>query len=245
MQEEMNERFVPRINRFIELLKEARQMHAAHIMRLKNWQIELKRENNLLINQLKTEIEEETYIADKELIYTKMLNNLTYCKDFEKYVNSFRGTFQEYIDDLNVGLGTLSNHWGGYIETLGVQYMLHTLRNAFGVHTSFQKFERSWHKDKKKVEIDLLALSDTHAYVVEVKSQLREDTFTQMLYILDKIYNKIPEYNHLKIQPVFVCTYAEEAIVHSTTLSGLWIVRYNDFTLDNPRQNFEWLRKDV
>jgi hypothetical protein len=243
MHEEINERFVPFVNRFIELFKEARQMHATHIIQIKYWQKELKRDNDLLIDQLITGIEEEAYIADREALLKKMLDNLTYCEDFKKYADSFRGIFKKYIDDLNIGLGTLSNHWGGYIETLGVQYMLNTLRKDFGIHTSFQKFERFWDKNKK-VEIDLLALSDTHAYVVEVKSHLREDTFTQMLYILDKIYNKIPEYKHLKIQPVFVCMYADEAIVHSTTLSGLWIVRYNEFAPDNPLRNFEWLRKD-
>ena len=244
MQEEIiNEIFVPRINRFIELFKDASYMQGQQIMRLRNWQAELKKENNLLIAQLRTGIK-EARIAKEELIYRDMLDILKYCEDFEKNAKPIRDTFQKYINDLNYGLGTLSSHWGGYVEKLGVQFMLNTLRKDFGIHTSFQKFERFW-DNKETVEIDLLAISDTHAYVVEVKSHLREDTFIQMLYILDKIRNKIPEYNHLKIQPVFVCIYAEEAIVRSTLLSGLWIVRFDNFNPDKPQKNFEWLRKDV
>lgn len=243
MQEEMNELFIPRMNRFIELFSNASKMHAEHVRRLQYWQRELNKENKQMIGELQHGMS-EAHMADEKSIYEKMQDYLAYCNDFEEYAKSLRGIFQEYINDCNHGLGTLGNHWGRYVELLGVQYMLHKLRKYCGIHTSYQKFERVW-EDKEQVEIDLLAVSDTHVYVVEVKSHLKEDTFIQMLYILDKIRNKIPEYSHLKIQPVFVCTYADEDIIHTTTLSGLWIVRYNNFNPDRPQKNFEWLRKDV
>lgn len=243
MQEEINELFVPRANRFIKLLNEATQMQSQHIKQLKECQRELSRENKLLIAELKTGIKEARRGNDEFTMYRKMLENMTYCKDLEQYITSLQEAFQKYTKDLNIGLGTLSSHWGGYVEKLGVQFMLSMLKKDFGVHTSFQKFERLG-DNKETVEIDLLAISDTHVYVVEVKSHLKEETFIQMLYILDKIRRKIPEYSHLKIQPVFVCAYARKAIVRSTILSGLWIVRYNNLNPDKPQKSFEWLRKD-
>ena len=161
----------------------------------------------------------------------------------ENQAKTFGAIFQNAIDDTNFQLGMLGTHWGGYLEQIGVQFMLNTLRADYGVHTSFQKFKRFWHKTRN-VEIDLLALNDTTAYVVEVKNQLKETSFIQMLATLDKIKEKVPEYAHLKIQPVFVCIHAEEPIIKTATMSNLWIVRYKGFDRDRPIDSFEWMRKD-
>jgi hypothetical protein len=237
--ENTNDIFLSRLGAFIELLKDTQKIHMEHILRLGEWQKELLDENTRMQKMAAVKMELSQAPAEQEFFRQQIEG----AKQFDKAARAFRTVFQEHIDDTNFQLGMYSTHWGGYIEGLGVQYMLTTLRRDHGVHTSFQKFKRFWHKSKN-VEIDLLAISDTHAYIVEVKNQLKDETFIQMLKILDKIKEKVPEYAHLKLRPVFVCMHAEDQIVRTTTMSGLWIVRYKGFDRDSPIDSFEWLRKD-
>ena len=240
--ENPNEIFITRLSAFMEMLKDTHKVHVEHIVRLGEWQKKLMDENTQIQKQAAIELELSKmpgYPQPVEFFQQQIED----AREFEKAAKAFRTIFQQHIDDTNFQLGMYSTHWGGYIEALGVQYMLTTLRRDHGVHTSFQKFKRFWHKSKN-VEIDLLAISDTHAYIVEVKNQLKEDTFIQMLKILDKIKEKVPEYAHLQLRPVFVCIHAEEQIVRSATLGGVWIVRYTGFDRESPIDSFEWLRKD-
>lgn len=239
----MTRDFIPRLNAFTELMKDSNHAHAEHIIRMGEQLKTLKSEYELLKKQLSDDIKSKPVLGNRSF-HTEMSEFLTYCNEFERHFKAFRTLFQQSISDTNLQLGTLSSHWSGYLEQMGVQYMLHTLRKDWGVHTSFQKFKRHWLKNRN-VEIDLLALSDECAYVVEVKNQLKEQTFVQMLNTINKIRDKIPEYKHLRIQPVFICVHAEEDTVRKTILGNLWIVRYKGFDHENPEDTFEWLRKDV
>jgi hypothetical protein len=240
--ENPNELFTNRLGAFIELLKDTQKRHAEYTLRLGEWQKNMLDENSRMqrLAAVKLELNEVSDYDQQQEFFQQQIED---AKEFEKAAKAFRTIFQRHIDDTNFQLGMYSSHWGGYIEGLGVQYMLNTLRKEHGVHTSFQKFKRYWHKSKN-VEIDLLAVSDTHAYIVEVKNQLKEETFVQMLKILDKIKEKVPEYAHLKMRPVFVCMHAEEKIIRTATMGGLWILRYKGFDRDSPIDSFEWLRKD-
>lgn len=237
----MNEEFIPKMNEFIELLKETSRLHAENITRLSAFQNELSTENERLTKAIK---KQQLEMDDKGYKLSHLLEHqLKACAEFKEAVNESRAAFQHLINDTNQQLGKFSSYWGGYIETIGVFYMLNTLKKEYGVHTTFQKFKRWWNKSRN-VEIDLLAISDTHAYIIEVKNQLKEETFKQMLTVLEKIKEKIPEYNHLKLQPVFICMHAEEKIVQTSTMGGIWVIRYKGFDPSDPKDEFEWLRKD-
>lgn len=237
----MKEDFVPRLNEFTELMKEAYALHADNIKRLGNWQKEIYDENQKLREELKQLHQVHQYKNSAGA--NSIAKQLSLTAAFKEAARESRTAFQEMVEISNKHLGGLSSHWGSFLETFAVQYLLNTLKREYGVHTTFQKFKRWWHKSRN-VELDLLAISDTHAYVAEVKNQLKEDTFKQMLTSLEKIKEKIPEYAHLKLQPVFVCVHAEEAVVKTTTMSGVWIIRYCGLDQENGKEEFEWLRKD-
>ncbi len=237
----MTEDFVPRLNQFTELLKAAYQLHAKQIKQLGTWQTQLLGENEKLREQLKKQYDDQHY--KNAAAANTVAKHLSATDTFKEKAAEVRTVFQQLVQQANEQLGSFSSHWGSYIENLGVQYMLALLKKEYQVHTTIQKFKRWWHKSRN-VEIDLLAVSDTHAYVVEVKNQLKEETFKQMLTMLEKIREKVPEYAHLQIQPVFICVHAEEAIINTTVMSGVWIIRYRGFDTDDPKDEFEWLRKD-
>lgn len=238
----MTEQFVPQLNEFTELLKEMRNAHAAHIVTLSAMQKDLQQNQKIMIAGLRLESEGNP-IAEATIPRKTIEQFMEDCHTFEEKMKVFRTIFQKQIDDTNIALGGISGLWGGYIENIGVQYMLNSLRKDFGVHTWFQKFKRYWHKSRN-VEIDLLALSDTHAYIIEVKNQLKPEGFSQILTILDKMEEHLPEYNHLIKQPIMMCMHVDEHIMKTAVLGGVWILRYKGFDRDKPQDSFEWLRKD-
>ncbi|MBL7729928.1 MAG: hypothetical protein JNM88_02030 [Chitinophagaceae bacterium] len=237
----MKEDFVPRLNEFTEMLKETYSLHAENIRRLGDWQKELADQAEMVKNELREMY--QVHQPRHSSAVTTLAQQLAYTNAFKEAAREERSAFQQLVQQTNEHLGRLSSFWGSHIEALGVQHMLNTLKKHYGVHTSIQKFKRWWHKSRN-VEVDLLAVSDTTAYIVEVKNQLKEDTFKQMLAVLDKIKEKVPEYAHLKMQPVFVCVHAEEKVVQTTLMSGLWIIRYCGFDTENAKEKFVWLRKD-
>jgi hypothetical protein len=242
MQNEMTQSFLPKLNAFTEQLKEAHLQHAAHVEELTALLKDLKLENDLMRKHI--EVQSVLNPASiTEQFKAQMQQHLENLGRLENHAKTFGTIFQNVIDDTNLQLGMLATHWGGYLEQIGVHFMLNTLKADYGVHTSFQKFKRFWQKTRN-VEIDLLALSDTTAYVVEVKNQLKEASLKQMLTTLEKIKEKVPEYSHLKIQPVFVCIHAEDQYVKAVTMANLWVVRYKGFDRIRPIDSFEWLRKD-
>lgn len=233
--EAMKETFIPALNAFTELLKESYKIHADHIVQLGEMQKHLLAENTRMKQHAELTLEQgRTDNLTKDLI--------NYCTAFEKSAKAYRGIFQSHVDDTNFMLGSISSHWGGYIEKLGVQILLNLLRKDYGVHTFIEHFKRYWHKSKN-VEIDLLALSDTHVYIVDVKNQLNENSFKQMLISMEKMKEQVPEYNHLILQPVFFCMHAEEKVLKVCTIGGLWVLRYKGFDREKPQNSFEWLMR--
>ncbi len=239
---EITEQFIPQLNEFSERLKEMRSAHAEHIVTLGGMQKELQQNQKIMIAGLRLEAEGNP-IAEATIPRQTIEQFMADCATFEGEVKKLRTIFQQHIDDANIALGGISGLWGGYIENIGVQYMLNSLRKDYGVHTWYQKFKRYWHKSRN-VEIDLLALSDTHAYIIEVKNQLKPEGFAQMLTIIDKMEEHLPEYNHLIKQPVMMCMHVDEHIVNTAVTGGIWILRYKGFDRNKPQNSFEWVRKD-
>ncbi|OFX42836.1 MAG: hypothetical protein A2046_03670 [Bacteroidetes bacterium GWA2_30_7] len=240
--EEMNKTFLPRLNDFSELFKEVQKQHVQHIMNLSEQQ-KLLKEN---ISDIKTELKALTILQklnDKEAEhfqkYTEIENKI---QTFEKHIAAFRVVYQQYINDTNFMLGKISCHWGGYIEQIGVEFILNLLRKEYGVHTWYQKYKRYWHKSKN-VELDLVALSDTHAYIIEVKNQLKPEVIQQILISQDKINEHIPELSHLTKQPVVMCVHGDEAILNMLGWANVWVLKYAGFETENQENNWEWIQR--
>lgn len=235
----MKEVFLPQLNEFTELLKETRKIHTDYIIQLSDWQKELLHQNQKLI--ISWQMADKPPLMNDSAFKAFIQEQLTYCKDFEKKVKAFRVVYSDHIEDTNFMIGKLSNHWGGYIESIGVLYLLNSLRKQFAVHTFIEKFKRYWHKSRN-VEIDLLAFNDTHIYIVEAKSQLKEEHLDQFQKILSKFKENVPEYSHLTIQPIIFCIHASPAVIEQELAKDWWVLRYKNFDRVNPQNSFEWLR---
>lgn len=240
--EEMNKSFVPRLNDFTEKMKEVQKLHVQHILELSEQQKILREcvadmRKDMQIECKTQEINNNINIREYPA-YIEMENKLI---TFEKHIAEFRTNYQNYINDSNFMLGRTSNHWGGYIEQVGVEYILNLLRKEYGVHTWCHKFKRYWDKSKN-AEIDLVALNDTHAYIIEVKNQLKPETITQILTTHEKIEKHVPELKRYTKQAVVMCIHADKEILKTLNWANVWVLRYEGFELEKQKNNWEWLQ---
>ncbi len=236
--EEMQSHFIPRLNEFSELMRTVNRLHGKHIV-----------ETGEQIKQLKHQFEmnaKEIYlnhpVGDNKELKEEYQLFLQKTKELQDHFKAFRVIFQNHVNDTNFQLGMFSTFWGSYIEQKGVEYMLQSLRRDYQVHTWYQKFKKYWHKSRN-FEIDLLALSDTHAYLIEVKNQLKKEVIHQVLTNLEKLREQAPEYNHLQKQVIIMCCHAEDDVVNTLVWGNIWIMRYTGFDTNKTEESWEWIRK--
>jgi hypothetical protein len=234
----MREIFIPQLNEFTELQKQTHKVHVEYIMSLSKWQNNLLEQNQKLKERWKT-MTKPALVNDKE--YKAFIDEqLAICNIFAQEIKKLRVVFGDHIEDTNFMLGKISNHWGGYVESIGVRYLVDYLRKQYGTHTFFEKFRRYWHKSRN-VEIDLLATSETHVYIVEAKSQLKIEHLAKFQKMLDKFKENVPQYGHLIPQPILFCIHTSDEVLAEAKAQDWWILRYKDFDRENPSKSFEWL----
>ena len=237
---EMKEHFVPRINEFIDLVRQTNKEQAKHIVELGNWLTHLTNEFKVLTYEMQSN--ELFEIAKGDLYDPKTTLYLQKSKEFEHHIRAFRAVFQQHIKDTNYQMGMFSSHWGGYIEQIGTLYLLNLLRKEYQVHTWYQKFKKYWHKSRN-VEVDLLAISDQYNFVVEVKNQLKETVLEQVNAIIEKLNAHCPELGDKPIQPVIICMHAELSLLEDIDWGNIWILKYNGFEPGQQEDSWVWLRK--
>lgn len=231
----MNESFIPRLNAFSEKLKEVSGYHEDQLIALTKG-LQLIRSQHAQLTNNKRPIPQRAAVSPQWQEFIKA------SQEFERSAQAYHHLLQQHIRDTNVELGLFGNHWGGYIETKGVEFLLNWLRSECGVQLSFQKYKRWW-GESKNLEIDLLAISETHLYVAEVKNQLKSAHFGQMQKNLETLKEKAPQYAHLIVQPIFVCLHLGTAVLNNKLLPDAWIVRYKGFDPDGVESEFEWAKR--
>jgi hypothetical protein len=228
MQQE-EENFIPALQNFTQLVKQARQEHAHFLTDF------IKKLHNL--KELIKEEEEQTL----QNIDTGDTALQTKCRlafvEFLKTRHDFRGQFKNFIDDTNFMLGKFTNHWGGYIEQMGVVYMLNLLRKEYSTNQSYEKYRKHWGVNGN-IELDLVALNKTTMYIVEIKNQLKAEVIIQIINNINKIKENCPEFAAYKIQPIVMCVEIDEHLFNTITCAGIWIYKYN--ASNGAKSNKSW-----
>ena len=234
-------KFEAYLNRFNTHLKEMTADHVKYIRKLSEWQSELRKSTKDLIHEVQVGIKKAEINDETERIET-LLNYGAISIQLEKAQIKYHDIFQQHIDETNKIFGAYSSHWGSYIESVGVAAALVFLKKDREIHTSLQRFTR--HMSKIRVTIDLLALSETHCYIVDVKNQLKIEHFHAIDKDLYKLRQIAPEFHHLMFQPILVCFHADPFMIdYIAENKEVWILRYHGFDKEEPKNTFSWLYK--
>ena len=142
------------------------------------------------------------------------------------------------IKELGRQIGGLGNKFGSFTEGLALPSMTKILSQRFGM-TTINPSVRVKDKTGRTQEIDVLAYNngtDNTAFIVEVKSHLREEAIAQLLKQLNDFPVLFPELANKKLYGILTAVDATSDLIEKVLAEGLYFAEIHDeqFTLKVP-----------
>ena len=133
------------------------------------------------------------------------------------------------IRELGKQIGGLGNKFGKFTEGMSLPSVRKLLFKRFGVE-DFMPY-RQRRVDGETVELDALGIvngSRNEAYIVEIKSQLRQDSVEQVLTMLERFRSIFPEYAHLKLYGIIVAAHSNAEALQLARQCGLYVISFDN-----------------
>jgi len=167
-------------------------------------------------------------------------------QETDRLIEKLSRETSQKIRALGQQIGGLGNKFGSFTEGLAPPSMERILRQCFGVDTVSPSVRVS--RQGKHLEIDVLAYANGElnaAYVVEVKSHLREENIQQLLDILEHFSEWFPEHRDKKLYGILAAVHIPESLRQRVLDQGLYLARIHDdlFELQVP-EDFQPRRFD-
>ncbi|TRT83221.1 MAG: DUF3782 domain-containing protein [Microcystis aeruginosa Ma_AC_P_19900807_S299] len=145
------------------------------------------------------------------------------------------------LKELGKQIGGLGAKFGSFTEGLALPSMETILRQRFGMEIISPSVRAS--KGEQHLELDVLAYANGYlntAYIVEVKSHVREDSITQLKSILQRFRTFFPEHQDKKLYGILAAVDMSPELRQKTLEEGLYVAQIHDevFELDIP-ENFQ------
>jgi hypothetical protein len=141
------------------------------------------------------------------------------------------------LKELGKQIGGLGAKFGSFTEGLALPSMETILRQRFGMEVISPSVRVS--KEGQHLEIDVLAYSNGElntAYIVEVKSHVRQEDITQLKSILQRFRRFFPEHKDKKLYGILAAVDLSPELRKKILQEGLYVARIHDqvFELDIP-----------
>ena len=141
------------------------------------------------------------------------------------------------LKELGKQIGGLGEKFGSFTEGLALPSMTKILRERFKMEVISPSVRVS--KNGIDAEIDVLAYSNSsinEAYVVEVKSHLREEAITQLNTLMGNFRALFPEHNDKKLYGIIAAVDMSEMLKKRVLEAGFYVARIQDetFSLESP-----------
>ena len=145
------------------------------------------------------------------------------------------------LKELGRQIGGLGAKFGSFTEGLALPSMETILRQRFGMEVISPSVRAS--KEGQHLEIDVLAYSNGElntAYIVEVKSHVRQEDITQLKSILQRFRRFFPEHKDKKLYGILAAVDLSPELREKILQEGLYVAQIHDqvFELDIP-DNFQ------
>ncbi len=154
-------------------------------------------------------------------------------EDFEKS----RKENDKAMKELRQQIGGIANKFGSFTEGLALPSMTKILRERFKMEVISPSVRVS--KNGIDAEIDVLAYANSsinEAYVVEVKSHLREEAITQLNTLMGNFRALFPEHADKKLFGIIAAVDMSEMLKKRVLEAGFYVARIQDetFSLESP-----------
>jgi hypothetical protein len=158
-------------------------------------------------------------------------------KEAQAKTDSQLAKTDKQISELGIQIGGINNKFGTFTEGLVYPSIEKELYEKFKVtHVS----QRARNKTKQ-VEIDILGYSNgstNEAYVVEVKSHLRDEALDQILKILEHFKENFPEHKDKKVYGMIASIDTNDEVLTKIEKAGIYYanVSNNIFELKSSKK---------
>lgn len=154
-------------------------------------------------------------------------------EDFEKS----RKENDKAMKELRQQIGGIANKFGSFTEGLALPSMTKILRERFKMEVISPSVRVS--KNGIDAEIDVLAYANSsinEAYVVEVKSHLREEAIAQLNTLMGNFRALFPEHADKKLFGIIAAVDMSEMLKKRVLEAGFYVARIQDetFSLESP-----------
>lgn len=162
--------------------------------------------------------------------------DLRHKKNAEEAAQSSK-EINKQIKELGKQIGGLGEKFGSFTEGLALPSMEKILHKRFKMEVIAPSVRVS--KNGKHLEIDVLAYANSainEAYIVEVKSHLREEAIEQLRSILQEFRQFFPEHNDKTVYGILAAVAISAKMRERVLKSGFYVahIRNDIFKLDVP-----------
>ena len=133
------------------------------------------------------------------------------------------------LRELGRQIGGLGDKFGSFTEGLALPSMQKILTQRFNMDVIGPRLRAR--RNGRSLEVDVLAYShapDGDAYVVEVKSHLREEALEQMRKILRELRDYFPEHRNRKLHGILAAVDVPEDLRDKVLSEGIYLARIHD-----------------
>lgn len=142
-------------------------------------------------------------------------------KEAQSETNKQIKEVSKQIAEHGIQIGGINNKFGTFTEGLVYPSIEKELQDKFKVTHVTQRVRNK----AKKVEIDILGYSNgtkNEAFVVEVKSHLREEALDQILNILEHFKENFPEHKDKKVYGMIASIHTNEYVLAKIEKAGIY-----------------------
>jgi len=136
---------------------------------------------------------------------------------------------RQQLKELNKQIGGLGNKFGSFTEGMAFPAMKKILQKRFGMNNIAPNYQVK--KNGKTLEMDVFAYSNGKrkvAYIVEVKSHLKEDSIQQMLEILEDFPKFLPEHTDKQLYGILAAVNISESMKRRVLNLGIYLANIHD-----------------
>ena len=150
-------------------------------------------------------------------------------KETDRQMAESRKEIEKELKELKAQIGGLGNKFGSFTEGLALPSMEKILRQRFRMEIISPRVRAK--RNGRWMEIDVLAYANQTtcaAYVVEVKSHLREEGIQQVLAILHHFSEFFPEHKDKALYGMIASVDVSEQMRKRVQDEGLYLARIQD-----------------
>ncbi len=180
----------------------------------------------------------------KNLVASLAISQKETDKDLKKLfaeVTAAQKETDKQIKETNRQIGGIANKFGTFTEGLALPSIEKIMREKFKIENIAQNVKAKNGNDK--IEIDVLAYANSkinQIFVIEIKSKVRDDSFTQLQNIISKFFKLFPQHNDKKLFAMLAGVDISEEHKKRVFDNGWYYANVHDniFSLDIPK-NFK------